>query len=457
MTSSAAWLSWRCGIAPVAAREHLRVARALESLPETTAAFSSGELSFSKVRALTRVATADNESTLVMWARHTTAAQLESIVRAYRGVVASERACAEGKAAEPFLRWLWDDDGSLVVYGRLAPEDAGLFLQALHATSDRLERDAEGSSAEPPRDVSAETGPDASAETPGDTCAKTGPDASSTTRDEGIYTGTTPDASIGPDVSAQTGRDVSSQPSVSAETPVEPLPRPSPAEALVAMAETALATGPKSGGADRYQVVVHVDAEVLEKDSLDGRCHVEDGPALAPEIARRVACDASVVEIIEEDGSALDVGRKRRTIPPALRRALEARDQSCRWPGCGRRRFLECHHVTHWAHGGPTRPDNLALLCRFHHRLVHHGDFTVTIEPDGRVTISRPDNEVIPGAPSPPPAQRDLGDVHRHLGLLIDPSTCVGKWDGYGVDYALCVDVLLGIDRNPWQYVSSDN
>jgi hypothetical protein len=112
---------------------------------------------------------------------------------------------------------------------------------------------------------------------------------------------------------------------------------------------------------------------------------------------------------------------------------------------------------THWIQGGPTRLTNLALLCRYHHRLVHREGYTVTIAPDGRVTISRPDDHVIPEAPAPPPAQRDLTDVHRHLGLLIDPTTCVGKWDGYGVDYAVCVDVLLGIDRNPWQYASSNN
>ena len=226
-------------------------------------------------------------------------------------------------------------------YGRLAPEDAGLFLEALHATSDHLYRDTKYACAGNPGDASAETPGDASAEPPAD---------------------------------------------VSAETPGGPPPRPSAAEALVAMAETALATGPRSGDADRYQVVIHVDADVLEKGSSQGRCHLEDGPDLDPENVRRLSCDASVVEMLERDGSALDVGRRRRRIPPALRRALMARDHGCRWPGCDRRRFLDCHHVTHWTQGGPTCSTNLALLCRYHHRLVHHDGYTVTIAADGRVT-----------------------------------------------------------------------
>jgi hypothetical protein len=84
-----------------------------------------------------------------------------------------------------------------------------------------------------------------------------------------------------------------------------------------------------------------------------------------------------VVRVTEDaGGSILSVGRKTRTIPPALRRALEIRDRGCRFPGCGLR-FTDAHHVTHWADGGATDLSNCLLLCRFHHRLVHEEGWTI--------------------------------------------------------------------------------
>src|ERR687896_271210 len=96
--------------------------------------------------------------------------------------------------------------------------------------------------------------------------------------------------------------------------------------------------------ADLHQVVVHVDAASLagngEDEPEDGACQHEHGPALTPETARRLACDASIVRIIERDGRPLSVGRKTRSVPPALRRALRTRDTACRFPGCDQRRYL---------------------------------------------------------------------------------------------------------------------
>ena len=124
-------------------------------------------------------------------------------------------------------------------------------------------------------------------------------------------------------------------------------------EALATLAESFLATGPKDlSGADRQQIVVHVDAETL-KHSHAGRCELEHGPAIAAETARRLACDASVIRVLEnERGEPLAVGRRTRTIPPAIRRALKARDQGCRFPGCSFKRYVDGHHVQHWAQDG---------------------------------------------------------------------------------------------------------
>jgi hypothetical protein len=94
-------------------------------------------------------------------------------------------------------------------------------------------------------------------------------------------------------------------------------------------------------------VVVHVDAETLQEQTA-GRCHLEHGPALPAETVRRLTCDASLIRIVEnERGEPLDVGRKTRSIPPAIRRALNARDPGCCFPGCTYQRYLDAHHVDH--------------------------------------------------------------------------------------------------------------
>src|SRR3954447_16256836 len=133
--SCAAWLSWSCGIAPLTAREHVRVARRLRELPLVAAAFARGELSYSKVRALSRVQDGGDEGELVSLARHATASQLERIVRGYRSVLAVEDG-AERAFAERSLTWSWDDDGTLVFRGRLPGEQGALLVAALEATRD---------------------------------------------------------------------------------------------------------------------------------------------------------------------------------------------------------------------------------------------------------------------------------------------------------------------------------
>jgi hypothetical protein len=137
------------------------------------------------------------------------------------------------------------------------------------------------------------------------------------------------------------------------------------ADALGLLAETALAHGLEAGGAgERYQVVVHVDAAALAAPAQPGQSVLEDGEHVSAETSRRLACDATRLAMRHAgDGAVLDVGRRTRTIPPALRRALEARDRGCRFPGCSVR-HSQGHHIQHWVNGGPTRLDNLVLLCR---------------------------------------------------------------------------------------------
>jgi Domain of unknown function (DUF222)/HNH endonuclease len=219
-------------------------------------------------------------------------------------------------------------------------------------------------------------------------------------------------------------------------------------EALAILAESFLASGPRDlSGADRHQIVVHVDAETL-KHSRAGRCELERGPSIAAETARRLACDASLVAIVEnEKGEPLNVGRKTRTIPPAIRRALNARDKGCRFPGCPFKRYVDGHHVQHWAHGGETRLSNLVTLCRFHHRLVHEGRVIVQVLDDGGFRFMRPNGVAFE---NPTPTKGEwvaLVSEHEANGVRIDPATALTGWRGERMDYGLAVAWLMQRDQ----------
>ncbi|RLA27154.1 MAG: hypothetical protein DRR11_18710, partial [Gammaproteobacteria bacterium] len=397
LTSCAHWLNWRCGIGMNAAREKVRVAHALKPLARISASFASGELSFSKVRAVTRIADADNEVELLELARYATAAQVEKLVRAYRRVgrlEERERAMAQHASRE--LTYYYDDDGSLVIRARLPADEGAVVLQALNAAMDAQESDAES------EDVTAVT------------------------------------------------------------FAVENRFAQRRADALTTMAETTLRHGPgQLSTGDRYQVVVHVTAETLaddDSDDSDGRCELDGGPRLAPDTVRRIACDGSLLHITEDlAGNPLDIGRKTRAVPAAMRRALQARDAGCRFPGCSHRRFVDAHHIEHWADGGKTSIDNLVLLCRRHHRLVHEGGFGLEKIADGRIRITRPDGRAIDDHPRLPGGTIEaLRCGNQQADQAIDASSWVIPGDE--LDYGIAIDGLLSLrqERPPPEAITAD-
>jgi hypothetical protein len=350
LVNTAQWLNWQCGIGAVAAREKVRVARALEELPQISAAFASGEISYSKVRAMTRVATPANEPVLVGIARDGTASHVEKLVRKYRWTQrrdAAKRAETQDLSRE--VHYFYDEDDTLVLHARLPPEVGAIVLKALQTAGDILR---EQSRAETDTHLNVSAGTWAMKQQEHSGVAKR-------------------------------------------------------ADALRLMAETFLASTSEevegTGSADRYQVVVHIDQAVLTNETTGAddephRCELDAGPALAIDTVRRLACGATLVGIVEgRDGEPLNVGRKTRSIPPALSRALRSRDGGCRFPGCDRTRFTQGHHVHHWTDGGETKLSNLVTLCRFHHRLVHGGRFwgcsngrrPVRVHAPGRPTNSR--------------------------------------------------------------------
>jgi hypothetical protein len=392
--SCAEWLTWRVGLDVGAARERVRVARALATLPRLAEALARGELSYAKVRALTRVATPETEARLLAVGRAGTASHVERIVRGWRRVDRlAEAREARRQHEQRGLHIFQDDDGTVVLRGRLTPEAGALLLRALDAARETLYQRARHPEATP------------SVEAP---MTRTAID----------------DPALAPPTRAQ-----------------------QQADALVLLAETALhqALDPGAPG-ERYQVVVHVDAAVLADPAHEGQTALEDGICVSAETSRRLACDASrVVMAHGPGGEVVEVGARTRAIPPALRRALLHRDRSCRFPGCPVR-VGEGHHVQHWADGGPTRLSNLALLCRRHHRTVHEEGYTITRGPDGAFQVRRPDGRLLPDAPPPAPLPPDpaasLQAENVGHGLDIDARTGCPQWLGERLDVGWALDVL---------------
>jgi hypothetical protein len=391
--SCAHWLSWKCGLDLGAAREKVRVAKTMESLPKISAAMADGRLSYSKVRALTRVATPATEDVLLNVALNGTTHHVETLVRQFRRVQEVEELSREARQyAHRGLTYFHDHDGSLIVKLQLTAENGALFLRAIAAALPEIAL----------------------------------PD----------------DCKDSLHVSAETSS-VPFDPSCAA--PTASMRR---ADAVVVMAESLLQHGAaalKSG--DRQQIVVHVDEATLRNGEA-GRCELHDGPAIPVETARRLSCDCSKVEITEdEQGEPLDVGRKTRSIPPALRRALASRDKGCVFPGCNHKRFVDGHHVQHWAEGGETKLSNLATLCRFHHRAVHEGGLRMERCDDGAWRFINARGETLhacaPGHTRPLADWRNLPKDHQDQGIKIDAGTATTGWRGERMEYGVAIDSLL--------------
>ena len=438
------WLGWACGIDAHTAREKVRVARALAGLPLLSAAAARGELGYSKLRALTRIATAENEADLVDIGLHGTAQHVEKFVRLYRRAeraLETERADAQYKDRE--LTYWYEDDGSLVLHGRFPPETGARILSALDAAMEA--HAAEQPASEWNSEGEAPNVPDGTSgvEAEGHVRAVSG-----VGRGDGadVPRGTSPD---GTELSTG-GRPPEPSRYFSPHDPGGTYPcRPSHtvrrADALAWMAERMFEEGEAPAlSPHRHEVMVHVDAGVLARSEA-GRCEIEHHTALAAETARRLCCDGSIVATVDgPQGEPLSVGRRTRSIPPALRRALMSRDRGCRFPGCPATHRLHGHHVRHWAEGGETALDNLVLLCPVHHRLVHEGGFDVRRLDDGALRFTAPNGETVR---APAPHEHSSPDTilshNDALGLAINRETAMAHWRGERIDYDHAVMVTM--------------
>jgi hypothetical protein len=349
IASCAHWLAWQCGLSPGSAREHVRAARALRSLPLIEAAFAEGRLRSSKDRALTRIADRDCEESLLEAALEMTAAQVETIVRHWRRANDPDRDRRFDRK-ESFGHW-WDDDGMLTVKIRLSPEHGAAFLTSIESIAERDAR-RERAQEKKSRATTAATEPEDD--------DPTGTDRIRRARER-----------------AETRR----------------------VAAVAALAEAAADAGRRAGDPPRREVVVHVDAAVLADDAAAGQAYLEGGPAITPAQARRMLCEATVVTMLEQGREPLAVGRRKRRATRAQRRALLRRDGGCARPGCTETRIerLHAHHMQHWYFGGTTDIANLVLLCDRDHGLVHDLDL-VLARRDGVLVVTTRDGRRVWGA-----------------------------------------------------------
>ena len=376
--SCAHWLNFKCGFGMNSARERLRVAHALGGLPKISEKFSEGAISYSKVRAITRVADETNEEYLLMVATHGTAHHVERLVAQYRRAKKLEDAeFAMDMHEQREVTYYYDHDGCLVMKARIPADQGELIVKALEMSME--------------------------------------------------------ESFVGARLAGESDK--------------EPIAARR-ADALCEIAETYMNNNENSGStADRHQVIVHVGAHPVGAGPVGARL-AGDGPHVSAETSRRISCDCSKTTITEDEhGEPLNIGRRSRTIPPPMRRALKARDGGCRFPGCTNHKFVDGHHIVHWADGGETSLDNLVLLCRHHHHLVHEGGFDCKRSKDGEIYFLDQKQRHLEPFPTPRETtlEESLAWMYREFkDKNVSAETPAAKWyAGEEMDWEYAVSLLF--------------
>ena len=478
----AEWLNMKCGISLSTGREKLRVAKALFFLPHISGAYQNGELSYSKVRAMTRVATEITERELLGYARKATASQVDQHCAGLRNVQRKfSTPCANRAHDQRSLRVTPSGDGRFLLNGELPEEDARLVLKALElcmaqarreedTSAEELENPSEGLSVWEIDDPAAQRAAavkrdqqqaDALVDLSREYLAG-GTERKTSTADhyqvlvhvdEAALRGQ-PNADSKSDLPIETVRRLCCDGSVvtvseskvssaakvrvAAEAPdranasrdalaVSPATSAgdAPASSTVDSQDRTLTDSACNPSRDALAVSPDTSADNAPADSTVGSQDntltdlVDDPSRDASTLARAVSSNGStgvipaVMPVDSHNGAltdsvddpsrdafaippanatsdaagrsrlSLNLSRKHRLVQPALRRALEARDRGCRFPGCSHERWLDAHHVVHWADGGETSLENTLLLCSSHHRLLHEGGFAIRADADG--------------------------------------------------------------------------
>ncbi len=409
--SCAHWLAWRVGWDLRTARERVRVARKLAELPLVDEQLRLGAMSYSQARAITRVATAEKEGLWVAYAKRMPASQLENLCRSYQNVQAYDQAhgaetgakAAAQVAAQRTVTRRSLDNGMVKFEVVLPSDEAAIVWAALNAANDTSSAEAIGAEPTP-------EGPSPAEPTPAD------PTPAEHSSDK-LPTAKAP-------TSADRGRQR--------------------ADALMDIIQDRM----RGNRPQRTPVEIIITVPLAGLNGSAGPADLAmmaDGEVIAASTARRYCCDAGVVVAhVDAQGVPLSVGRKTRTIPTAIKRALLLRDRTCRFPGCTHSRYIDGHHIEHWANGGETALSNLMLLCSAHHTLLHEGGCRVEANANGWNFFDHR-NRVIDAQPARPAnvgARRGLAALHD-AALAITAATNTSKWTGGPIDYARCIDDLV--------------
>jgi hypothetical protein len=389
-SSCAAWLSWRVGLDLGAARERVRVARALATLPRLAQALARGELSYAKVRALTRVATPETEERLLAVGRAGTACHVERIVRGWRRVdrIAETRETALRHNSRA-LRVYQDEDGMVVVRGRLAPETGAVLLQALAAARETLYQqrrqtfDNVNEQQQPPLEQQQA-------------------DALTLLAESALHHGIDPGA-------------------------------PGERYQVVVHVDAPVLADPDAPGQSVLEDGVRVSAETSQRLACD---------------ASRVVMQHG------RDGRVVEVAARTRTIPPALRRALHHRDRGCRFPGCVVRFGQGHHIRHWAQGGPTTLSNLALLCRRHHRAVHEDGYQLERLpdgelrfrRPNGWIVPDVPPPPKVPDKPVE--LLRALNDAE---GLVLNRHTATPGWLGERLNVAYAIDVLhpLAIRAQP--------
>ena len=379
------WLNWKIGMGNVMAREKVRVAKALRDLPLIDAAFEQGELSYTKVRAMTRIATPANESFLLQIAEYGTAQQLECLVRKFRSLKQQELDNSEDTSEReiPTCDWFEDDHNMVTFKIKLPSEDAQNIIKAINRIADELYKPeaVTETETEPQKNVSAET-------------------------------------FLDPGFTKQ-----------AFENEEKPTRSECRAKAFALLAEQTSAGN---------ELLLHLQANPGNIDyKINGgpAAYTDNNLSISPKALRRMTCDCKVTTAYEDsNGHILDIGRKSRLIPTKLGRVIKQRDQGCRFPGCCQNKWTDVHHIQHWIDGGETKLDNLVTLCRRHHTQLHQGKYRIhKCRQQGKSNTTlkfvSSTNEVIPVS------------IHQNSkpSMHITAKPVMSKWQGdeLDIDYAL--------------------
>jgi len=333
------WLSWRCGMSPSTARDKVRVALALRELPMIQRRHSEGRLSYSKVRAVTRVATPESDVELAQLALAATGSQLDVIVRSYKKALDADTAALSAWAARS-LRSRSDDE-SMVYTLRVPNHDGDMVAVAVRAEVNATIDDVMSARTDISRDEIVES--------------------------RGGWAAMNADAAIA---------------LLNGTAHTSGVVQPTDIEVIVDCDHNADADDPATAS-----------AEASAAENPQAHPVVVDGRSVAPTVGNRLCCDPRIAVLVEDSrGTVLGSGRQTRLVSRKLRRALERRDRrQCQFPGCAAHRRLHAHHIIHWSRDGPTELWNLILVCSFHHHVVHEGGWNVDpkthafVKPDGSI------------------------------------------------------------------------